>query len=139
MKPLRSFFWLLLLLATSAWRAEAQALEPRAGFPPARVPRAASAQEALLSDTTATSGWLLTDRGESSTRAVELSFAAREGRPRWVFPVVGAAVGGAAATYWTYRACQDEECIFPLGPPLIGLVAGALLGWSADLLSRPIQ
>lgn len=136
MKRLRSFFWVLLLLATSAWRAEGQAAEPRTGFRHLSVPRTTSGQEALLSHPAA-SGWL--DDGGTPTRAADLFAAEAESRPRWVFPAAGAAAGGAFATYLTYQACRDAECSFPVGPPLVGLALGALLGWSADLLSRPIR
>lgn len=71
---------------------------------------------------------------------IEFAFAATEEnrrRSRWLYPAVGAVMGGAVFTYLTYRACQGEECIFPVGPPLIGIGLGALLGWGLDAVARP--
>jgi hypothetical protein len=135
LNPLPSFFWLLLLLAASPWRAEGQAAEPQT-IRNVSVPGTTRDQEALLSRPMATSGWLMLDHGGTSAGAVDLFNVEAERRPRWLLPTAGAAAGGAFFTYLTYRACQEDECIFPVGPPLIGIALGALLGWGADAITR---
>jgi hypothetical protein len=136
LNPLPPFFWLLLLLAASPWRAEGQAAEPQT-FRNGSVPGTTRDQEALLSRSIATSGWLMLDHGGTSAGAVNLTLNVEaERRPRWLLPTAGAAAGGAFLTYLTYRACQEDECIFPVGPPLIGIALGALLGWGADAITR---
>ncbi len=75
-------------------------------------------------------------REDVAAEVGELSVTPVKRRPWWVYPAVGAAVGGAAMTYVTVRACQGEECIAPFFPPLVGVAAGATAGLIVELFSR---
>jgi hypothetical protein len=136
---LRLICCLVLLLASTVWHAAGQAVEPRDGF----LNMGASStswyqQDLMVLPATPGSEHPMPDRVGYSP-SIDFAFAAAEEnrrRSRWLFPAVGAAMGGAVFTYLTYRACQGEECIFPVGPPLIGIGLGALLGWGLDAITR---
>lgn len=58
----------------------------------------------------------------------------------WIrYPAIGAAVGAVAASVYIYQQCKGEDCILhPLGPPVLGAAAGALLGLGVELLLRTV-
>lgn len=52
---------------------------------------------------------------------------------------IGAGVGAVAASVYIYQQCKGEDCILhPLGPPVFGAVAGALVGLGVELLVRAV-
>ena len=56
------------------------------------------------------------------------------------YPAIGAAVGAVAASVYIYQKCKGEDCILhPLGPPVFGAVAGALVGLGVELLVRAVK
>lgn len=125
---LRVVCLLVLALSSAVWQASSQAVHRGIDL---RRPDALGA-EWLQLDSLRPPSQLVPERLPLDLRVEE-----NRSRPRWLFPAIGAVVGGAVFTYLTHRACQGEDCIFPVGPPLIGVGLGALLGWGADAITRP--
>lgn len=60
-------------------------------------------------------------------------------RSWWMYPLIGAVVGGLTFTYITYRECQKEDCIFPIGLPLVGVALGATGGLAVEGIIRVVK
>jgi hypothetical protein len=135
----RTLSVLVVLLTSSVELVASQTVEQIAGSPKAGVENTGQTEQDLAALSILSASVRLAINQVDYTIPANLSFAAAEmnrDRPRWLFPVVGAAVGGTVLTYVTIRACQGEDCIFPVGPPLIGIGLGALLGWGLDAITR---
>jgi hypothetical protein len=57
----------------------------------------------------------------------------------WKYPLIGAVAGGLTFTYITYRECQKEDCIFPVGLPLVGVALGAAGGLAVEGIIRIVK
>lgn len=132
---LRVLCLLILSLTLPGRSASGQAVEPGSGVQEVGEVSAEWTRKDLLFPPASTPE-PLTPGQERYALPAGLSAAvdAERRRPRWLFPATGAAVGGAVFTYLTYRACQGEDCIFPVGPPLIGIGLGAILGWGVEVI-----
>lgn len=78
------------------------------------------------------------DVQERSLVPQELSMTPRK-RSWWRFPLIGAVAGGLTFTYITYRECQKEDCIFPVGLPLVGVALGAAGGLVVEGIIRVVE
>lgn len=129
---LRVLCLLALLLTSPLGRASGQAVEPGPGVQSLSAGGRWFQQDPLLLPTGA---WQerIAPGGATYVPSPDLASAeAKRGRPWWLLPASGAVVGGAAFTYLTYRACQREDCIFPVGTPLLGIGLGAILGFGIE-------
>lgn len=57
-------------------------------------------------------------------------------RSWWRYPLIGAVAGGLTFAYITHRECQKEDCIFPVGLPLVGVALGAAGGFAVEGIVR---
>jgi hypothetical protein len=61
-------------------------------------------------------------------------------RPRWVFPVAGAVLGGAAGLWYHFSTQSGSDFMVPIDPAYIlgglGAAAGGLIGWYVDSAQR---
>lgn len=61
-------------------------------------------------------------------------------RPRWVFPVAGAVIGGAAGLLYHRSTQSNSDFMGPVDPVYIlaglGAAAGGLTGWYVDAAQR---
>lgn len=116
-------------LAAQRAREQAPALAP--GSAPFRTDSPAGPQEVRAGEVDARR-WMAAFEQERARTEVN--------RPRWVFPVAGAVIGGVAGLWYHQSTRSGSDFMGPIDPVYIlgglGATAGGLTGWYVDAAQR---